>query len=250
MKKIILGTLALFLVGQVFALNITDPLYMPKKEGFVLDSTLGFKNSGPIRAYGIKETLHYGIMDNLSLGVDLAWEKVKNGDNGLQDPNIYARYRLITEEASHNGMAVDLKAYISPSIFNSPANGKKGVAKGSTDFGISALAGSREWLANTLLWAEVSLQSIGSTDHTKSGTIIGLAGNGKYYLDDLNSFEAGLFTKMYSGFGNSFTGIGIKLGYARVLQDNLALVPFWSAESHSDHISSEVNYGLTLRYIF
>ncbi|MBQ4493680.1 MAG: hypothetical protein II972_03660 [Elusimicrobiaceae bacterium] len=250
MKKIIFSALALFLVGQVFALNITDPFYMPKKEGFFLDSTLAFENSGPTRAYGIKETFYYGIMDNLSLGVDLGWAKIKDGDNGLQDPNIYARYRLIHEEDSRDGLVVDLKGYISPSIFNSPANGKKGVAKGSTNFGFSVLGGSREWLANTLLYLEVSLQSIGSTDYTKSGTIIGISGNGKYYLDDLNSFGAGVFTKMYSGFGNSYTGYGIRLDYARVLQDNLALVPFWSAEAHSDHIPSEVNYGITLRYTF
>lgn len=247
MKRIIFGTLALFLVAQVFAFNITDPFYMPQKEGFVLDSTIIKINSGDGRAYGIREVLNYGIMDNLSIGAGFGWGKIKDGNSGLEDPTFYGRYRIVEE--AKDGIIVDLKAYISPSIFDSPLNGEKGVAKGSTDFGFSAMVGSREWAKDFVLWAEAGIDLIGSTKATKSSHVLYLAGNGKYYMDDLNSFEGGIFLKSYSQ-GDDYTGYGIRLNYARILADNIALVPFWSAEAQSDSRSSIVQLGLTLRWTF
>lgn len=247
MKKIILGTLALFLVAQVFALNITDPLYMPAKDGFVSDTTVKKLNSGDMRAYGISEAVYYGIMDNLTIGADLGWGKIKDGDSGLQDPNFYGRYRIVEEAKS--GLLLDLRGYISPSIFDSPYNGKKGVAKGSTDFGFSLMGGSREWVKDFVLWAEAGIDLIGSTKATKSSNVLFISGNAKYYLDDLNSFDGGIFLKKYSA-GDGYTGYGIRLDYARLLKDNIAIVPFWSAESHSDKIPSDVQLGVTLRLTF
>ena len=247
MKKIILGTLALFLVAQVFALNITDPFYMPKKEGFISDTTALKINSGNARAYGLREVITYGVMDELSIGAGLGWGKIKDGDSGLEDPTIYARYRIVEE--AKNGVIVDLKAYISPEIFDSPLNGDGGVAKGSTDFGFSAMVGSREWVKDFVLWAEAGIDLIGSTKATKSSNVLFISGNAKYYMDDLNSFDGGLFLKSYSA-GDGYTGYGIRLDYARILQDNLALVPFWQAESHSDDIPSDVQFGVTLRWAF
>lgn len=249
MKKIIFGALAIFLVAQVYALNITDPFYMPQKGGFISDTSVLKQNSGPARAYGIREAVNYGIMDELSLGISLGWAKVKHGDNGLEDPTIFGRYRIADEEKTSNGIIVDLKAYISPEIFDSPANGKKGVAKGSTNYGISAVVGSKEWAKDFVLWAEAGVDLIGSTKASKSSNVIFIAGNAKYYMDDLNSFDGGLFLKHYSA-GDGYTGYGIKLDYARLLQDNLALVPFWSAEAHSDDVPSDVQIGINLRYTF
>lgn len=250
MKKIILSTLALFLVAQVFALNITDPFYMPKKEGFVLDSTLAKQNSGNARAYGIIEELQYGIMDNFAIGASLGWGKIKDGNDGLQDPVISARYRIVEEAKTSNGIIVDLKGYISPEIFDSPLNGDRdGVAKGSTDFGFSAMVGSREIAKDFVFWAEAGVDLIGSTKMTKSSNVFSISGNAKYYLDDLNSFDGGLFFKHYSA-GDGYTGYGIRLDYVRLLRDDIALVPFWQAESHSDNISSDVQFGVTLRWAF
>lgn len=251
MKKIILSTLALFLVAQVFALNITDPFYMPKKGGFVSDTTV-IKENNPyawngVRAYGIREVVSYGIMDELSIGAGLGWAKIKDGDSGLEDPTIYARYRIVEE--AKNGVIVDLKGYISPEIFDSPFNGDGGVAKGSTDFGVSAMVGSKELVKDFVLWAEAGIDFIGSTKATDSSNIIFVSANAKYYLDDLNSFDGGLFYKNYSA-GDGYSGYGIRLDYARLLQDNLALVPFWEAESHSDNMTSTVQFGITLRYTF
>ncbi len=249
MKKIILGTLAIFLVAQVYALNITDPFYMPKKGGFISDTTALKENSGSMRAYGIRERVDYGVMDELSVGASLGWAKVKHGDNGLEDPTIYGRYRIADEAKTSNGIIVDLKAYISPEIFNSPANGKRGVAKGSTNYGVSVIVGSKELAKDFVLWAEAGLDLIGSTKYTKSGNDIFLSANAKYYMDDLNSFDGGLILKRYSR-GDDYTGTGIWFDYARLLQDNLALVPFWSAESHSDDVPSDVQFGIKLRYTF
>jgi len=248
MKKIILGTLALFLVAQVFALNITDPFYMPKKEGFVSDTTLLKQNSGGgLRAYGLREEVTYGLMDNLSLSANLTYAKIKDGDDGFLDPTFIARYRIVEE--AKNGVIVDLKGYISPSIFDSPNNGKKGVANGSTDFGFSAMVGSRELVRDFVLWAEAGIDLIGSTKATKSSNVLFISGNAKYYLDDLNSFDGGLFFKSYSA-GDGYSGYGIKLDYARILKDNIAIVPFWSAESHNKSIPSDVQFGVTLRLTF
>lgn len=249
MKKIILSTLAVFLVAQVYALNITDPFYMPKKGGFISDTSVLKQNSGDMRAYGIREVVTYGIMDELSIGAGLGWAKIKHGDNGLEDPTIYARYRIADEAKTSNGIIVDLKAYLSPEIFDSPLNGDDGVAKGSTDFGFSAMVGSKELAKDFVLWAEAGIDLIGSTKFTKSSNVLFISGNAKYYLDDLNSFDGGIFLKHYSA-GDGYTGYGIRLDYARLLQDNLALVPFWSAESHSDNIPSDVQFGITLRYTF
>ncbi len=248
MKKIILGALAIFLVAQAYALNITDPFYMPAKGGFVLDSTLAKQNSGQMRAYGIIEELQYGIMDNFSLGLEMSWVKIKDGNDGLQDPVVNARYRIVEE--AKNGLIVDLKGYISPEVFDSPNNGDRdGVAKGSTDFGFSAIAGSREWVKDFVFWGEAGIDFIGSTKWTDSSNIFFISGNAKYYLDDLNSFDGGLFFKHYSA-GDGYNGYGIRLDYARILTDNLALVPFWQAESHSDDIPSTVEFGVTLRWVF
>ncbi len=249
MKKIILGTLAIFLVAQVYALNITDPFYIPQKGGFISDTTVLKQNSGMARAYGIRERVDYGITNEISLGASLGWAKIKDGDSGLEDPTIYGRWRVADEAKTSNGIIVDLKAYISPEIFDSPLNGKKGVAKGSTDFGISAMAGSKEFVKDFVLWAEAGVDLIGSTKATKSSNVLFISGNAKYYMDDLNSFDGGIFLKHYSA-GDGYTGYGIKLDYVRLLQDNLALVPFWSAESHSDNVPSTVQFGITLRYTF
>ena len=248
MKKIILGALAIFLVAQAFALNITDPFYMPAKGGFVLDSTLAKQNSGQMRAYGIIEELQYGIMDTFSLGLEMSWVKIKDGNDGLQDPVINARYRIVEE--AKNGLIVDLKGYISPEVFDSPNNGDRdGVAKGSTDFGFSVMAGSKEWVKDFVFWGEAGIDFIGSTKWTDSSNVFSISGNAKYYLDDLNSFDGGLFFKHYSA-GDGYNGYGIRLDYARVLADNLALVPFWQAESHSDDVPSTVEFGVTLRWVF
>lgn len=248
MKKIILGALAIFLVAQAFALNITDPFYMPKKEGFVLDSTAFKQNSGQMRAYGISEELQYGVMDNFAIGVGLTWGKIKDGNDGFLDPVFSARYRIVEE--AKNGLIVDLKGYISPSVFDSPNDGDRdGIADGSTDFGFSAMAGSREWAKDFVFWGEAGVDFIGSAKYTKSSNVLFISGNAKYYMDDLNSFDGGLFLKHYSA-GDGYNGYGIRLDYARVLADNLALVPFWSAESHSDDVPSDVQFGVTLRLTF
>ena len=249
MKKIIFGTLAIFLVAQAFALNITDPFYMPAKEGFVLDSTVAKQNSGSMRAYGIREEIHYGLMDNLSIGASLGWVKIKNGDSGLEDPNFFGRYRIVDEAKTSNGIIVDLKAYISPELFDSPLNGDKGVAKGSTDYGFSVMAGSKEWVKDFVFWAEAGIDLIGSTKMTKSSNVLYISGNAKYYLDDVNSFDGGIFLKKYSA-GDGYTGTGIRLDYARILREDIAVIPFWQAESHSDSIPSDVTFGVTLRWTF
>lgn len=252
MKKIILGTLAIFLVAQAYSLNITDPFYMPKKEGFVLDSTV-MKTNNPyawagVRAYSVKEVLNYGVMDNLAIGASLGWSKIKDGDSGLEDPTFYGRYRIVEE--AKNGVIVDLKGYISPEVFDSPNNGDRdGVAKGSTDFGFSVMAGSKEWVKDFVFWGEAGIDFIGDTKVTDSSNVFSVSGNAKYYLDDLNSFDGGLFFKHYSA-GDGYNGYGIRLDYARILTDNLALVPFWQAESHSDDIPSAVEFGVTLRWVF
>lgn len=247
MKKIILGALAIFLVAQVYALNITDPFYIPQKGGFISDTTLFKQNSGG-RAYGIRESVSYGITDVLYAGIGLGYGKIKGGDSGLEDPIIFAKYRL-ADEAKANGYIFDLKAYISPELFDSPLNGEKGVAKGSTDFGFSLMGGSKELMQNTVLWAEVGVDLIGSTKFTKSSNVIFISGNAKYYMDDLNSFDGGIFFKRYSA-NKGYTGIGIRFDYARMLQENVALVPFYSAESRSDDMPSDVQFGITLRYTF
>ena len=247
MKKVILGALAIFLVAQVYALNITDPFYIPQKGGFISDTTVLKQNSGMARAYGIRERMDYGVTDELSLGASLGWAKIKHGDSGLEDPTIYGRYRVADEAKTSNGIIVDLKGYLSPEIFDEAGDG--GVAKGSTDIGFSAMAGSKELVKDFVLWADLGVDFIGSSKFSKSNTVLYISGNAKYYLDDLNSFDGGIFLKHYSA-GDDYSGYGIRLDYARLLKDNLALIPFWSAESHSDDVPSTVQFGVTLRYTF
>lgn len=250
MKRIIFSILAVFLVVQVYASNITDPFFMPGKRTFVSDTSINFTNNALRlgKSWGFGEVITYGLEDNLSLSLGLGWAKIKHAKSGLQDPVFAARYRLVEEAAG--GLMLDVKGYLSPSIFNSPLNNDGGAAKGSFDTGAALIVGSREWFANTLLWAEGSLDYIGSTDLTKSGTALGLALNAKYYMDESNSLGAGLFTKGYFGFGDNFNGFGIKFDYARLLQDNIALIPYLSFESHNKNISTEVKYGLTARITF
>lgn len=247
MKKLILSTLAIFLVAQVYALNITDPFYMPKQGGFISDTAILKQNSGPGRAYGIREAITYGISDEISIGASLGWAKIKHGDSGLEDPTIYGRWRVADEAKTSNGIIVDLKGYLSPEIFDEAGDG--GVAKGSTDIGFSVMAGSKELVKDFVLWADLGIDFIGSSKLRKSNTVIYISGNAKYYLDDLNSFDGGIFLKHYSA-GDDYSGYGIRLDYARLLKDNLAIVPFWSAESHSDDVPSDVQFGINLRYTF
>lgn len=252
MKKLILT----FIVAAMFsapaaALNFTDPFYMPAKGGVVSDTSLSFTNNA-FRlqdSWGLTENINIGISDNLSVGVSLGWADMKHGNDGFQDPSINARYRLL--EGISDGYYLDLAAYFSPEVFDSPYNHDGNAAKGSTDFGFKGLLGSTELIRNFTLGATAGFDYVGSTDETSSGSIWTLHGLAKYYINSVHSVEAGLTLRRYFGFDTNLWGYGFNINYAaELVPQTLALVPFFEVESHNKSFASSTNWGVNLRYLF
>ncbi len=252
MKKLTASLMACFLLGTAaFAAGITDPFFMPSQGIVMSDTALAGSNNDLVMGKSAKlfETITFGAADNLSIGVGIGYGHIHHGGTGFIDPVVNARYRILNELDSP--FFLDFKAFVSPDFFDSPYNNENGAAQGTNDFGAEGIIGSTQWANNFTVGGVVSLGYNSHSDLVRSGTIWGLRGFAKYYFDDINSFELGLNLKAYSGFNDSFTGYGFNFNYARdIISDKFAAVPFIDIEAHNKDISTSVNYGVNLRYIF
>ena len=252
MKKIILTSAFICFIGAgAWALSITDPLFMPQQGAFIADSTAeitdnAFKLGD---SFGLKQTINFGVTDNLSLGASLGWATIRHEHSGMQDPAINARYRFL--DGSEQNLFLDLQGYISPEAFDSPFNNDGGSAKGSTDFGLHSIVGSTEIAPNFTFTAQVGFDYIGHTDLLDSGSIWGIGSSAKYYINDVHSIQADAALKSYLGFNGDFGGYGAGINYAwEVMPETISVVPFAYIEARDNGDSAYKSWGIRLKYLY
>ena len=252
MKKIAvtLFSLALLAVNGV-AFSITDPFYMPEKSQLVGDISVGFTNKD-IRlrdSFAIDAYLQAGITEKLTIGLFLGWAKIEHFSSGMQDPSLTVKYRFF--DGLTDGFYLDMDAFLSPEIFDSPWNNKGGAAKGATDFGVSFKIGSTEILNNFTLYAGTGLKRYGHTDFNSAGSAWTLLTGAKYYGNEKNSVELSFDMTAYIGLGQDHMGFGMNVNYAYEFEPNrAAIVPYFRAERHNHDITSDTHWGAKLRYLF
>jgi len=250
MKKLFIFA-ALLLPLCANALNITDPFFMPEKSQVISDTTLGFTNNAfkLNKSWGFYESISAGIDDNFTAGISIGWADMRHADSGMQDLSLFAKYRFAHEQDT--GYFFDFEGYLSPKLFHSPYNGKHGSAKGSTDLGVKGTIGSTQISEGFTLGGSVGLDIIGHTDVISSGSIWDLTGFAKYYADKDNSFGASISIRGYWGFDQDFLGMNLGINYARnIIEDKLALVPFYNIEIHNHDISSSAVWGINAKFVF
>lgn len=252
MKKLLLSA-ALFALAPLSlnALEMTDPFFIPEKGAVISDTTLGFTNNAfkLNKSWGIYESVSVGIDDKFSAGVSLGWADMRHADSGMQDLALFAKYRI--SDQTDTPYFLDIEAYLSPKLFHSPYNNKKGAAKGSTDLGFKGTMGSTQISEGFTLGASAGLDIIGHTDIISSGSIADLTGFAKYYADKDNSFSASVSVKGYWGFNQDFLGLNLGINYARnIIEDKLAVVPFYNIEVHNKDITSSAVWGINARFLF
>lgn len=252
MKKlaVFLAALVLFAVnGKAF--SITDPFYMPEKGQLAGDLTFGFTNRDFQLAdsFSIDGYLQAGITERLTLGLFLGWARIEHFSSGMQDPALSAKYRIV--DGLSDGFYLDVDAFLSPEIFDSPWNNDGGAAKGATDVGVSLKIGSTEALNNFTLYAGTGFHHFGHTDRTASGTAWNLLAGAKYYANEKHSFELAFHTTSFLGFGQDHFGVGFDINYAYEFEPNkAALIPYYGAERHNHNITSTIHWGIKTRYLF
>lgn len=250
MRKLILFA-ALFLPLCANALNITDPFFMPQSKQILSDTTLGFTNNAfkLNKSWGFYEKIYAGISDDLTAGLSIGWADMRHEHSGMQDLSLFAKYRLAHEQ--DGGYFFDLEGYLSPKLFKSPYNGKNGSAKGSTDLGLRGTLGSTKITEGLTLGSSFGFQAIGHTDLISSGSIWDLTGFGRYYLNEHNALGVSISFKGYWGFDQDFMGINLGFDYSGdIIENKLALVPYFNVETHNHQIASSTVWGLNARYIF
>lgn len=250
-KHFILLAAALFMPLQAKALNITDPFFTPAPGHVISDTSLGFTNNALRlnKSWGLYEKISVGVTDNLTLGASAGWADVKHGGDGMQDITVYGKYRFMND-LSH-GRFLDLDAYFSPEIFDSPYNHDGGAAKGSVDFGMYGSVGSAQAADNITMGAKFGFDHIGSTDETSSGTILDAGVFARYYFNDYNALGLSADLKSYLGFEkDSFAAkLGVNYSYD-LIEDKMALTPYYSIEVNNKSIPSSALWGVNLRYLF
>ena len=250
MKKLILSAV-MFLPLWANALNITDPFFMPASKQVISDTSLGFTNNAfkLNKSWGIYEKLSVGVNDNLTAGLSIGWADMRHEHSGMQDLSVFAKYRFAHEH--DGGYFFDFEGYLSPKLFNSPYNGKNGSAKGSTDLGLRGTLGSTQIMEGFTLGAGAGFQAIGHTDLISSGSIWDITGFGRYYFNEYNALGVSLGFKGYWGFDQDFMGINLGFDYsADIIENKLALVPYFNVETHNHEMPSSTVWGLNARYIF
>lgn len=233
------------------ALNITDPLYMPR-QGDVVSQTdynitgHAFKQGDSL---GLVQSIQIGVNDKLALGVSLGWAKIKHEHSGFQDPVLSARYRFL--DGNEQNLFLDLQGYISPEVFDSPYNNEDGSAKGSTDFGLHSIVGSTDIMPNFTLTANTGFDYVGGSDNLDSGSVWSLGGSAKYYINDIHSVQADVVAKAYLGFDEDFGGYGLGVNYAwQAIPETLAVVPFVYIEARDSGFKTEKDWGFSIKYLF
>ena len=252
MKKlaVFLAALVLFAVnGKAF--SITDPFYMPEKGQLVGDLSAAFTNND-LRLYksmGMEGHLQAGVSDRLTVGLFFGWTKIRHFSTGITDPGLTIKYRFL--DGLSNDFYLDMDAFLSPEIFDSPWNNDDGAAKGATDFGVSLKIGSTEMLNNFTLYSGVEMKHFGHNDMVKSGTGWTLVGGAKYYGNEKNSVELAFRFSAYSGLNQDHIGAAFDFNYAYEFEPNkAALIPYFGAERHNKDIVSYTHWGLKIRYLF
>lgn len=252
MKKLSIFLAALlFLTASGEAFSITDPFYMPERKQLVGDFGAAFTNND-MRLYksaGVEGYLQAGINDRLAIGVSFGWAKIFHFSTGMQDPTLTIKYRLF--DGLSRSFYLDLDAFLSPEIFESPWNNEDGAAKGSTDLGTSLKIGSTEMLNNFTLYAGVSMNHFGHTNLTKPGTAWNFLAGAKYYANHKNSVEFGFHLTSYNGFNQDHIGAGFDINYAYEFEPHrAAFIPYFGAERHNKNITSYTHWGAKIRYLF
>ncbi len=252
MKKFIIFVLSLMVLavnGMTF--SITDPFYMPEKGQLVGDlSTSIFNNDIRLaKAFAIEGYLQAGISEKLALGLFLGWAKIRHFSEGMQDPSLTVKYRFL--DGLNDGFYLDMDAFLSPEIFDSPWNNDGGAAKGATDLGASLKIGSTDLLNNFTLYTGTGFKHFGHTDYNKAGSAWNLLAGIKYYGNEKNSIEFALHLTTYLGLGHDFVGYGFDVNYAYEFEPNkAAFIPYFGAEKHNRDIHSYTRLGVKLRYLF
>lgn len=241
----------------------TDPFFMLDKSGKLLDSELGFNNNyegaDGAKQWLLKETFRYGLAPRWEVFASLGLANLKMdggySENGLTDPDFGVKYRA-SEDLAGQGLLLDVTTHFSPSFFDSPNDSHPdGVAKGSTDFGVSAMVGRQAMGAQEWTWGGfAALDFIGSTDDGKSATDLYLGGIGKYYIDDVNSVDGlaslGFRGKRADG-ADSDTTLRLAAGYSRVLTHDMDLGGQLGFATHSaDGAKTEIFLSARLRWRF
>ena len=249
--------LAVFLAALVFltvsgkAFSITDPFYMPESKQLVGDLSAAFTNNDLhlYKSFGIMGYLQAGVTNRLSFGLTFGWAKIFHYSDGIQDPALTIKYRFF--DGLSRSFYLDLDAFLSPEIFDSPWNNEEGAAKGSTDFGASLKIGSTEMLNNFTLYSGLSASHYGHTDFRKSGTSWKFFAGAKYYANNKNSVELAFNLTSYNGFNQDHVGAGFDINYAYEFEpQRAAFIPYFGAERHNKNLASYVHWGTKIRYLF
>lgn len=249
MKKLFLIlAVALILPQQINALNLADPFFMPERGQIVSDTDINYIKSG-IKKYGIYEKLSVGVSEKIAIGASIGWADIKDYHSGMQDITFYGTYRFMDDMT--DGRYLDLDAYFSPEMFDSPYNNEGGAAKGSSDFGLYGSIGSSQVWESFTIGATAGFEYIGSTDLTDSGTVWSVKGLAKYYIDDYNAVGVNLALKSYLGFHKDFNGLALGFNYSRtIIEDKMVLTPYFNIEKHTRDIASSAIWGINAKYSF
>ncbi len=252
MKKLFLVlAAALILPQQAKALNLADPFFMPERGQVVSDTDIALTNNAfrLDKSYGLYEKISVGITDKISAGVSIGWADMKDFNSGMQDISFYGKYRFMDDMA--DGRYLDLDAYFSPEMFDSPYNNDGGSAKGSTDLGLYGSVGSSQIWDNFTLGARAGFEAVGSTDNNSDGMLWLGQALAKYYIDDYNAIGADLTWRGYFGFYKDFNGFAIGLNYSRtIIEDKLVVTPYFNLEKHTRDIPSSAIWGINAKYAF
>lgn len=252
MKKIAvtLSVLAILAVNGL-AFSITDPFYMPEKGQLVGDLTVGMTN-GDLRlakSFSIDAYLQANVNEKLNIGLSWGWAKIRHESTGMQDPTLTVKYRFF--DGLSDGFFLDMNAFLSPEMFDSPWNNDGGSAKGATDLGAAVKIGSTEMLNNFTLYAGTGLNHYGHTEINKAGTGWTILAGAKYYGNEKNSVELALHFTSYFGLGQDHIGCGFDFNYAYEFEPNkAALIPYFGAERHNHDLLSYNHLGVKVRYLF
>ena len=252
MKKlaVLMFALGLFTVNAA-AFSITDPFYMPEKGQLMGDLSVGFTNRDArlYKSFGINGAIQLTVAERLAFGFGIGWAKIRHATNGMQDPTITMKYRF--RDGLNDGYFLDLDAFFSPRVFDSPWRNQGGSAKGATDFGATFKAGSTEMINNFTVYAGVGAKYYGHNSMDRAGTGLTALAGAKYYIDERNSVDLSFNASNYFGFISDHIGAGFDINYSCEFEPNkAAYIIYFGAERHNKHINSYTHWGVKWRYLF
>lgn len=252
MKKLSVLFAAVMLIPlHAKALNITDPFFMPASGQVVSDTSLGFTNNALRlnKSWGLYEKISVGVLDGLTVAASIGWADIKHGGDGMQDITFHGKYRFMND-ISH-GRFLDLDAYFSPELFDSPYNHDGGAAKGSTDFGMYGSVGTAQAADNFTIGGRFGFDYIGHTDETSSGTVLDAGVFARYYFNEYNALGLSVDLKSYLGFEKDSFAAALGANYSfDLIEEKMAVVPFYSIEVNNKSIPSCAVWGVNARYLF